>query len=60
MKTIATQSIPFAASSLLSAGSAKWKTTSAVMTKSSIAGTVLRARSSSLRSLRASTATSAK
>ena len=60
MKTIATQSRPFAASSELSAGSAKWKTTSAATTKSSIAGSVSRARSSSVRSLRASTATSAK
>ncbi len=55
---IATQSSPFAASSELFFGSAKWKTTSAEMTKSSIAGSVSRARSSSIRSLRASTATS--
>ncbi len=58
MKTIATQSRPFAASSELCLGSAKWKTTSAEMTKSSIAGSVSRARSSRVRSFRASTATS--
>ena len=41
-------------------GSAKWKTTSVETTKSSIAGSVSRARSSSRRSLRASAATSAR
>ena len=60
MKRIATQSIPFAARSELPDGSAKWKTTSAATTKSSIAGTTLRARSSRRRSFRASVATSEK
>ena len=41
-------------------GSEKWKTTNVATTKSSIAGSVSRARSSSSRSLRASARTSAK
>jgi hypothetical protein len=59
VKTIAIQSRPVSARSDSSAGSAKWKTTSAETTKSSIAGNVSRERSSSSRSLRASAATSA-
>jgi hypothetical protein len=58
VNTIATQSSPSPASRPLPAGSAKWKTTSAATTKSSMAGSVSRARSSSSRSLRASAVTS--
>ena len=60
VKRSATQSRPVAASSDEWAGSAKWKTTSVETTKSSIAGSVSRARSSSSRSLRARAPTSAK
>src|SRR5436190_1442777 len=59
VNTIATQSSPLAARSELCFGSAKWKTTSVETTKRSIAGSVSRARSSSVRSFRARTATSA-
>src|SRR2546421_274074 len=51
VKRIATHRSPFAASSDESAGRTKWKTTSIERTKSSIAGSVSRARSSSVRSL---------
>ncbi len=60
VKTIPIQSRPSDALSVASVGSAKWKTTSEATTKSSIAGTVSRERSSSSRSLRASAATSPK
>ena len=60
MKTIATQSSPLAASCDECAGSAKWKITNVATTNRSIAGSVSRARSSSRRSFRASTAVSPK
>ena len=60
MKTIATQSRPSSASREEPSGSAKWKTARIESTKSSMAGSVSRARSSSRRSLRASTAASPK
>jgi hypothetical protein len=55
---IAIQSRPYAASSPVPAGSAKWNTASVESTNSSMAGSVSRARSSSFRSLRASATTS--
>ena len=58
VKTIATHRSPRPASSPVPDGSAKWKITSAAATKSSIAGSVSRERTSSSRSLRASAATS--
>ena len=60
VKMIATQSRPNAASRDEPDGKAKWKTARTERTKSSIAGSVSRARSSSLRSFRASTAVSSK
>ena len=60
VKTIATQSRPFAARSDELAGSEKWKTTKTATTKSSMAGSVSLARNSSRMSLRASARTSAR
>src|SRR6266550_1208552 len=60
VKTIATQSSPSSARRDEPDGSAKWKTAKIASTKRSIAGSVSRARSSSRRSLRASTAVSPK
>ena len=56
VKTSADQSRPRAATSLVPAGSAKWKIVSAEITNRSIDGSVSFARSSSSRSLRASAA----
>jgi hypothetical protein len=56
---IATHSSPRAASADDPAGSAKWKTTKIATTKTSIAGSVSRARSSSSRSFRVSARMSA-
>ena len=55
---IATQSSPNSASRDDPDGSAKWNTASTETTNRSIAGSVSRARSSSRRSFRASTAVS--
>ena len=58
VKRSAIHSIPAAASRDESSESAKWKTTRAPTTKSSIAGTVSRERSSTTRSFRVSATTS--
>ncbi len=58
VKTSADQSRPRAATSFVPRGNAKWKIVSAASTKSSIAGSVSFARTSSSRSFRASAPTS--